>query len=105
MPRPRNTYPGVKFGAGLLCPKCGSVRIGVKDSRPAENTIRRRRHCLACKNRFTTYETTKEGLDFTGNFYAQLEEVRRIIDDMVIPTKISSVKLAEGLLRLENKPK
>ena len=29
------------------------------DSRPAEESIRRRRECLACEKRFTTYETVE----------------------------------------------
>lgn len=41
----------------MKCPVCGSEESRVVDSRPTENsTIRRRRECLACKHRFTTYE-------------------------------------------------
>lgn len=42
----------------MRCPSCGSEDIKVVDSRPVEdnNSIRRRRECLACHNRFTTYE-------------------------------------------------
>lgn len=42
----------------MKCPSCGSEDIKVVDSRPVEenNSIRRRRECLACHNRFTTYE-------------------------------------------------
>jgi len=42
----------------MLCPTCGSTRIRVIDSRPAENgmAIRRRRECETCGHRFTTYE-------------------------------------------------
>ena len=42
----------------MKCPFCGFTESKVIDSRPAsENaTIRRRRECLACKKRFTTYE-------------------------------------------------
>ena len=35
---------------------CGYEDSKVIDSRPAENKIRRRRECLSCKCRFTTYE-------------------------------------------------
>ncbi|MBE6622112.1 MAG: transcriptional repressor NrdR [Ruminococcaceae bacterium] len=42
----------------MKCPLCGYVDSKVVDSRPTEGTgIRRRRECLQCKNRFTTYET------------------------------------------------
>ena len=43
----------------MKCPFCGYLESKVIDSRPAEEgtTIRRRRECLACQKRFTTYET------------------------------------------------
>lgn len=42
----------------MKCPYCGYSESKVIDSRPAEegSTIRRRRECLACSKRFTTYE-------------------------------------------------
>ena len=42
----------------MKCPFCGYIDSKVIDSRPAEegSTIRRRRECLACQKRFTTYE-------------------------------------------------
>ncbi len=42
----------------MLCPFCGEDRDKVIDSRSAESgrAIRRRRQCLACSKRFTTYE-------------------------------------------------
>lgn len=42
----------------MKCPFCGYTESKVIDSRPAEEgaTIRRRRECLDCGKRFTTYE-------------------------------------------------
>lgn len=42
----------------MRCPFCGNEDTQVKDSRPAEDgaSIRRRRSCPACGNRFTTFE-------------------------------------------------
>ena len=42
----------------MKCPFCGYSESKVVDSRPAEegSTIRRRRECLSCQKRFTTYE-------------------------------------------------
>lgn len=42
----------------MKCPFCGHTDSKVIDSRPAEEgaTIRRRRECLSCAKRFTTYE-------------------------------------------------
>jgi len=48
----------------MQCPHCGKTINEVIDSRPTkgEIAIRRRRHCLACGSRFTTYECTEEKL-------------------------------------------
>lgn len=49
----------------MLCPKCRSVEDKVIDSRASREgaTIRRRRECLSCGHRFTTYEEIEhEGL-------------------------------------------
>ena len=42
----------------MLCPKCKFVDSKVVDSRPlnSDSSIRRRRECISCKFRFTTYE-------------------------------------------------
>jgi len=42
----------------MKCPFCGFEESKVIDSRPADDnsSIRRRRECLECKKRFTTYE-------------------------------------------------
>lgn len=42
----------------MRCPSCGHSESKVVDSRPSEDgaTIRRRRECLGCGHRFTTYE-------------------------------------------------
>jgi transcriptional repressor NrdR len=72
----------------LKCPFCGSLDDKVIDSRPLEEAsiIRRRRECLACQKRFTTYE--------------RLEEVPLMViksDDRREP--FSREKLRAGLLR------
>lgn len=43
----------------MKCPYCGFTDCKVIDSRPVEesSSIRRRRECLKCNKRFTTYET------------------------------------------------
>ncbi len=42
----------------MRCPFCKGENSKVIDSRPTDDNyaIRRRRECLSCKNRFTTYE-------------------------------------------------
>ena len=45
----------------MRCPYCGYRESKVVDSRPADEgaSIRRRRECLSCEKRFTTYETVE----------------------------------------------
>ena len=45
----------------MKCPYCGYSESKVIDSRPADEnaSIRRRRECLSCSKRFTTYETVE----------------------------------------------
>jgi transcriptional repressor NrdR len=46
----------------MRCPFCGFLESKVIDSRESKNgiAIRRRRECLSCKRRFTTYEKLEE---------------------------------------------
>jgi len=46
----------------MKCPYCGIVRDKVVDSREGKNgvVIRRRRECLGCHRRFTSYEKIEE---------------------------------------------
>ena len=45
----------------MRCPYCGFAESKVADSRPTEDgkMIRRRRECLSCAKRFTTFETVE----------------------------------------------
>jgi transcriptional repressor NrdR len=42
----------------MRCPFCGNIETQVKDSRISDDgeSIKRRRYCLACDSRFTTFE-------------------------------------------------
>src|SRR5881227_3387629 len=46
----------------MRCPFCSHIEDKVVDSREAKggDSIRRRRHCLGCKRRFTSYERIDE---------------------------------------------
>ena len=46
----------------MFCPNCGHLESKVVDSRSSEDgaSIRRRRECLQCTHRFTTYERLGE---------------------------------------------
>lgn len=72
----------------MRCPKCGHLEDKVIDSRGARNgaVIRRRRMCLRCGHRFTTYEEVLR---------AQLRVIKRdgVYEDM------DRTKLASGISR------
>ena len=44
----------------MQCPKCNAYGLACSDSRPYNETIRRRRRCLNCGYRFTTVEISVE---------------------------------------------
>ena len=44
----------------MKCPECGCEESKVIDSRPTENKVRRRRECIQCGFRFTTYEIIED---------------------------------------------
>ena len=48
----------------MLCPYCRNNETKVNDSRESEEVTRRRRECLKCQKRFTTFERV-ESLDLT----------------------------------------
>ncbi len=45
----------------MHCPYCGHTDSRVIDSRDVNDGIRRRRQCLSCQRRFTTYERLQPG--------------------------------------------
>ena len=54
---------GVPFAA-VRCPACASLDDKVVDSRTTDDgtAVRRRRECLDCSTRFTTFERLEETL-------------------------------------------
>ena len=57
----KKNLPKGKF-LPMKCPACGNPDLKVIDSRPIEegNSIRRRRECLQCAKRFTTFEMIEQ---------------------------------------------
>lgn len=51
-------FERLQISLSMKCPYCGSAESEVVETRASEDvdTIRRRRECLHCKKRFTTYE-------------------------------------------------
>ena len=61
----------------MNCPFCGYSDFKVIDSRDVNNGIRRRRQCLNCKARFTTYERLQPGGLFIVKKDQRREEFNR----------------------------
>lgn len=55
---------GERYGRCVRCPWCGTIEDRVVDSREVEDgqAVRRRRQCVGCARRFTTYERAAEAL-------------------------------------------
>ena len=70
----------------MKCPYCGYSETKVVDSRESEDTTRRRRECLRCEKRFTTYERIEQ-----VDIYVIKKDKRRELFDRE--------KLKKGLLR------
>lgn len=76
----------------MKCPFCSSENFKVTDKRKSPEGIRRRRECLKCKKRFTTYETIER-----GDFFVIKKDGRR--------EKFSRLKLVNGIERaFEKRP-
>ena len=92
----------------MKCPNCGFEESKVVDSRPTENqSIRRRRECLKCKKRFTTYEI----IDTIPIFVVKKDGSREIYDRNKLMAgmvkacykrPVSSTQLKEAVDRIEN---
>jgi transcriptional repressor NrdR len=71
----------------VVCPFCSFESTRVLDSRDAGNSIRRRRTCESCGNRFTTYE----------------EQVVSVVKRDGRRERFDRRKLLDGLMRAANK--
>ncbi|MEG0073740.1 MAG: transcriptional regulator NrdR [Clostridia bacterium] len=62
----------------MRCIRCGHLESKVIDSRPSDDgsLIRRRRECMKCENRFTTYEK----IEFTPVIVIKKNELREAFD-------------------------
>ncbi len=76
----------------MNCPSCNSENLRVTDKRASSEGIRRRRECLKCKKRFTTYEKIER-----ENFHVVKKDGRR--------EKFDKQKLSNGIHRaFEKRP-
>ncbi len=76
----------------MECPYCSHTKLCVTDKRDSPSGIRRRRECLKCKKRFTTYEKIDK-----KEFYVIKKDSRR--------EKFQREKLEGGIMRaFEKRP-
>jgi transcriptional repressor NrdR len=61
----------------MHCPYCGHGDSKVVDSRDSEEAIRRRRQCLSCGERFTTYERVETAALYVAKRDGRREEFSR----------------------------
>jgi transcriptional repressor NrdR len=61
----------------MNCPYCGYLHSKVVDSRDVNDAIRRRRQCLSCESRFTTYERLQSASLFVIKKDGRREEFNR----------------------------
>jgi transcriptional regulator NrdR family protein len=68
----------------IVCADCGG-ESSVKDSRPVQNTIRRRRRCDSCGASWTTFEVDRESilkLREASQLFSELENHRKRMSDL-----------------------
>lgn len=59
----------------MQCPKCGSNITSCIDSRPKENGVYRRRKCLDCGYRYSSWEIKEEELKQLREAFKALGEL------------------------------
>lgn len=74
----------------MHCPYCNSLDSKVTDSRSAEEGIRRRRECVKCGLRFTTYERVQSTALLVGKRDGRPQEFDR--DKLLISISIACAK-------------
>lgn len=92
----------------MRCPFCNSEKTEVTDKRDSENETRRRRECMKCKKRFTTYEkiesknlrvikkdSSREAFD--------IEKIKRGIIKACEKRPVSLEKIDSAVREIENK--
>ena len=94
----------------MKCPFCGYDDSKVLDTRPTDegNTIRRRRECLNCQKRFTTYEKNEQSpimvIKKDGN--RQAFDREKIIRGMIKSCEkrpVSAADIEEAVNNIEKK--
>ena len=67
----------------MKCPKCGHDVLACIETRPSGETIRRRRKCLKCGHRFSTFEISFDEYYGLKNSELFLEDVLAYVDGIM----------------------
>ena len=90
----------------MRCPSCGAGDSKVIDSRPVEegNSIRRRRECLACQKRFTTFEVLEsvQIIVIKKNGEKELFDRTKLLGGILKATQKRPVNAEEIVASVEN---
>ena len=90
----------------MKCPNCGFTDSKVIDSRPVEegNSIRRRRECLSCQKRFTTFEVLESVQIFVikKNGETELFDRTKLLAGVLKATQKRPVNADEIVTEIEN---
>ena len=90
----------------MKCPACGCADSKVIDSRPVEegNSIRRRRECLACQKRFTTFEIleTVQIIVIKKNGSKELFDRNKLLSGLLKACQKRPVNAEEIVTEIEN---
>ncbi len=78
----------------IPCPSCGSTKARVMDTRQSAKTVRRRRLCLSCDERWTTYEVTESA-------YAAISDLDAVLCKVAFA--LMSAKEAVDAARVESR--
>ena len=90
----------------MRCPSCGFFESKVIDSRPVEegNSIRRRRECLSCQKRFTTFEVLEsvQIIVIKKNGEKELFDRTKLLGGVLKATQKRPVSAEEIVNEIEN---
>lgn len=78
----------------MHCPVCASSMTTVVNSRPIDVSVRRRRQCVKCDYRWSTYEISAEAFNALTDLEAVLDQARASLN--------AQAQVIEGL-RLDGK--
>ncbi len=83
----------------MNCPYCSYHDSKVIDSRDVDDGIRRRRQCLQCGSRFTTYERWQHASLFVikkdqrrEEFNREMREIRRMVDEYLARGEVAAAE-------------